>query len=246
MPIGRTGVRFVLVEPQSGGNVGASARALKNLGFERLVVVAPRCNPLDREAQLMAVDAGDLLARAEIVTDLDAALAGAATVAGTTRRSGKQRLPHYRLDQIAGDLAALARAGELAIVFGREDSGLTAVELDRCTHLVHFLSSDEYPSFNLAQSVLLVAYELRRAMSAGSGPGEPEGLADDAQREAMYAHLEEALLAVGFLQDDTVVGRMRRLRRILGRASLTPGDTDVIRGIARRMLWLSRKEPEKP
>ncbi len=241
---GSASVRFVLVEPQSAGNVGAAARALKNLGFRRLVVVAPRCDPRDREASGMAVDAADLLAGMEIAPDLDAALAGAGTVVGTTRRTGKQRLPHYRLDELGSELVDRARAGDLAVLFGREDRGLTDAELDRCTHLVHFLASAAYPSFNLAQSVLLVAYELRRGMSARGEPvesAEPDGLADDAQREAMYAHLEEALKAVGFLKDDTVEGRMRRLRRMLGRASLRPGDVDVMRGIARQILWLSRE-----
>ena len=238
-------VRFVLVEPQSAGNVGATARALKNLGFHRLVVVAPRCDPRDREATAMAVDAADLLAEAEILDDLDAALAGAGTVVGTTCRPGKQRRPHYRLDELVPELATLARAGDLAFVFGRENRGLTDAELDRCTHLVHFLASDEYPSFNLAQAVLLAAYEMRRALN-GPSALHFDALADDGQREAMYAHLEAALRAVGFLEDDIAVGRMRRLRRILGRAALTPGDTDVIRGIARQILGLSRARSAPP
>jgi len=240
-------VRFVLVEPQAAGNVGAAARALKNLGFHRLVVVAPDCDPRGPEAARMAVDAADVLARAEVVADLDAALAGAATVVGTTGRTGKQRLPHYRLDELAPRLVTLGTSGELAVLFGREKRGLTAVELDRCTHLVHFLASEDYPSFNLAQSVLLVAYELRRSaasLSSGSASAsltsaQEEGLADDAQREAMYAHLQDALLALGFLKQDTTEGRMRRLRRMLGRATLSPGDADVLRGIARQILWLA-------
>ncbi len=149
-------VRFVLVRPRSPGNVGSAARALKNLGFSRLSVVAPRCDPRGVEARTLAVDAVDLLERMEIHADLDAALAGAATVVGTSRRMGKHRCPHYRLDQLADELAGLADRGDVAFVFGREDHGLSDAELDRCTQLVYFPASDVYPSFNLAQSVLLM------------------------------------------------------------------------------------------
>ena len=147
-------VRFVLVEPQRGGNVGSAARALKNLGFDRLVLVRPRFEARDGEARKMAVGGAGVLERAERHDDLDTALAGARTVVGTSRRTGKYRKPHYRLDLFSGELARLAAAGDLAMLFGREDSGLTDQELDRCTHLVHFPSDEEYPSFNLAQAVL--------------------------------------------------------------------------------------------
>jgi TrmH family RNA methyltransferase len=236
--------RFVLVEPKSPGNVGASARALANLGFRRLELVAPACQHRGQDATRMAVDAVDVLLGARVHATIDEALAGAATVIGTSRRVGKQRRPHFRLDEIAGDLPRLAGSGEVAFVFGREADGLEHAELDRCTHLVHFLADDAYPSYNLAQSVLLVAYETRKALE-GALPPSDESLADHETREAMYVHLDAALRAVGFLQDPTSEGMMRRLRRILGRAELTPGDVKVVRGIARRMLWLSGRASER-
>jgi tRNA (cytidine32/uridine32-2'-O)-methyltransferase len=232
-------IRFVLVAPRSAGNVGSAARALKNLGFRGLVLVAPRCDPRGSEARGMAVDAIDVLEGAEVHETLDGALAGAGTVVGTSRRTGKQRRPHWRLDELAGDLAALARAGDLAFVFGRERCGLEDAELDRCTHLVHFLASEEYPSYNLGQSVLLTAYQTRLALTGAPPAPAPETLADHETREAMFAHLERALRAVGFLRDDTAEGLMRRIRRVLGRAALTPGDAKVIRGIARQVLWVA-------
>jgi TrmH family RNA methyltransferase len=235
-----SGVRFVLVGPQSGGNVGAAARALRNLGFSRLDLVAPECDPLGEEARRMAVGGAGLLGRARVHASLDEALDGAGAVIGTSRRVGRQRRPHFRLDALAPDLARLAAAGGLAFVFGREDSGLTDAELDRCTHLVHFLASEELPSYNLAQSVLLAAYTLRLSL-AGPAPDErPQPLADHASREAALGHLEAALLAIGFLREDTAEGMMRRIRRILGRADLTPGDAQIVRGIARQVLWLAR------
>lgn len=236
--------RFVLVEPKAPGNVGASARALANLGFGRLDLVAPACQHRGQEATRMAVDAVDLLLAAKVHATIDEALAGASTVIGTSRRAGKQRRPHFRLDEIAGEIPRLAASGDVAFVFGREADGLEHAELDRCTHLVYFLSDDAYPSFNLAQSVLLVAYETRKAM-AGAAPPAAESIADHETREAMYLHLDAALRAVGFLQDPTSEGMMRRMRRILGRAELSAGDVKVVRGIARRILWLAGRESAK-
>lgn len=234
---GGSRARFVLVEPQSSANCGAAARAIKNLGFSRLDLVGPRCDPADDEAFRLAVDAADVLAAARVHPTLDAALAGAGTVFGTSALLGKQRKPHYRLDALAPEIAALAAAGEIAFVFGREDRGLEDGELDRCTHLVRFAHAGDYPSFNLAQSVLLCAYTLRLALDGPVGGAPEEPAASHEEREAMYAHLEEALLAIGFLHPDTAEGMMRRIRRILGRAGVTSGDAKVLRGIARQALW---------
>jgi len=229
-------VRFVLVQPRSAGNAGAAARAIKNLGFSRLVLVQPAFELLDERALTMAVEARDVLAAARVMADLDEALAGAAAVVGTTRRTGKHRRPHWRLDRFGLEMVRLAGAGELALVFGREDSGLSDVELDRCTHLIHLPASERYGSFNLAQAVLLTGYELRRAaLEPAADPLDPP--ASHEQREALYGHLERALQAVGFLQPDPAVSIMRQLRRLFGRACLTPHEVRILRGVAHQMLW---------
>ncbi len=237
--------RFVLVGTLAGGNVGASARALANLGFRDLRLVAPACDPRGEEARRMAVDAASLLDRARVHATLDEALRGAATVVGTSARVGKHRRPHWRLDAWAPELARLARAGPLAFVLGREDHGLSDAELDRCTHLVHFLAAETYPSFNLSQAVLLCAYTLRLALEGESREPALEPPAPHELREPMYAHLEAALRATGFLKEDQAEGMMRRIRRMLGRAALTPGDVKIVRGIARQTLWLAG-HPEAP
>lgn len=247
--------RFVLVEPRYAGNVGAAARALKNLGFTRLELVAPICAPDDEEARRFAVDAGDVLARATVHAGLDEALARASCVVGMSRRMGKHRQPHYRIDELAPRIASLTREGrtDVALLFGREADGLHDLELDLCTHLAYIPTSDAYPAMNLAQSVAIAAYELARSLDAMVPAPAPRPLGTDEEgdevhdvpadhdaREAMYAHLEESLAAIGFLKDGQVEGMMRRLRRILGRAQLTAGDVAVVRGIARQVLWLSR------
>lgn len=234
-------VRFVLVHPQQGGNVGSTARAIKNFGFSRLDLVAPECDPLGREARMMSVDARDVLERATIHDSLDDALEEASTVVGTTRRVGRQRRPHWRMDALASRLVRLAGDGELAVVFGREDSGLTDGELDRCTHLVYLPSADRYPSINLAQSVMLVAYTLHMA-SLGAAERESVGTpAAHREREDMYGHLARALLAIGFLTPDTREVMMRRFRRIFGRAELSREEVKMLRGVARQTLWLARQ-----
>jgi TrmH family RNA methyltransferase len=252
-------IRFVLVEPRYGGNVGSAARVLKNFGFSKLYLVAPREGAGHEEAVRMAVDAADLLRTARTHATLDDALSAAATVVGTSRRMGKHRQPHHRLDQLTPVVAGLASRGEVAILFGREDHGLSDADLDRCTHLAYVPTAENYPALNVAQTIAIVAYELRRALltaepdaAAAHAVVDPdeEALADHAAREAMYRHLEEALLGIGFLKLGQLEGMMRRLRRILSRAELSAGDVDVVRGIARQILWLARQAgldlPKRP
>ena len=238
-------VRFVLVEPRAAGNIGAAARALKNLGFSRLALVRPVGDPLSADARRMAVDAADLLAAATLHDDLDDALVGAQRTVGTTGRTGRQRRPHHRIDAFAEELARHAHEGPLAIVFGREDRGLTDDELDRCTDLVRLPSSPELPSFNLAQSVLLVAWELRRA-ALPSEPADTPPPADHETREAMLEHLRLALLTIGFLRDETAPSMMRKLRRMLGRAGMTRDEATILRGIAQQVLWAAGRAGLKP
>ena len=235
-------VRFLLVEPQHPGNIGSAARALKNLGFNRLEVVRPQCDPRAEEARRRAVDAVELIDGIAIHPDLDRGLAGARTVVGTSRRLGKHRKPHFRLDEVAAELAGAAASGELALLFGREAHGLSDAELDRCTHLVYFDASEEYPSFNLAHAVLLTAHELRRAMREPLPEGAAEPPADHQAREAMLRHLEATLLRIGFLHEHTREKMMRRIRRMFARAGLTESEVHILRGIARQTDWAAGKD----
>jgi tRNA/rRNA methyltransferase len=234
-------VRFVLVEPRSAGNIGASARALKNLGFSRIALVRPQCDHCGAEAGMMAVDARDLLDSVTLHDDLDGALAKAAIVVGTSRRTGKHRRPHWRFDELSDELARSTTAGGIAVVFGREDHGLSDAELDRCTHLAYLPAADPYPSFNLSQAVLLCAYELRMAgLERAPGPALTAP-AEHALREAMYRHLERSLRSIGFLTADSSEVVMRHFRRLLGRARMTPEEVKMLRGVARQMLWAAER-----
>ena len=234
-----SGPTFVLVGPQSAGNVGSVARALTNLGFTRLTIVHPECDPLDPAARRMAVHGIDVLASARIVDDLDVALASATAVLGTSAQRGKQRVPHWRLDRMRGELERLPLDG-LHVMFGREDSGLTDEELDRCTHLVGLAVHPGYTSFNLAQAVLLVGYELFLANGARDLASDPHAglpFAAQAEREAMYTHWGRALEAIGFVQPSTATSIGRRFRRLFGRARLRRDEVVMLRGLARQTLW---------
>jgi len=156
---------FVLYRPQSAGNIGAAARALKNMGFDDLRLVGR--GPLnDRDAVKMAVHADDLLANATVYPSLAAALADCSLAVGTTSRRGGYRSRATPLRAAAVELDALATANKIAIVFGREDRGLTNRELKLCHRLVTIPTAPEYPSLNLAQAVMVVAYELMMAATA--------------------------------------------------------------------------------
>ncbi len=247
-----TGPRFVLVEPLYPGNAGSAARALKNLGFSRLSLVRPRYGIDDPKAIRLAVDAADVLSAAETPASLDQALIGATTVVGLSARTGKHRKPHWRFDGFADELARLSVAGEIALVFGREDHGLTDRELDRCTHLVHLPTAGLYTSFNLSQAVLLAAYELHRGLLREPAPPAGDPPANQESREAMFAHLQEALHTIGYLHEDSVEPIMRRLRRLLGRAETSEDEVRLLRGLARQTLWaadqagLPRRSPQSP
>ena len=232
-------IRFVLVEPQRGGNIGSTARALGNLGFSRLELVRPAADPTNAEARRMAVNAAGLLEAARVHPTLDDALAGARTVVGATARTGKQRKPHWRIDALAEQVIAHNDPGELAIVFGREDHGLSDEDLDRCTHLTYLPADAAYTSFNVAQAVLLVAWELRRAGLGPAGTQDPP--ATDEEREGFYRHYEQALRSIGFITDQTAPSIMRRLRRIYGRAGVTEEELATLRGVARQIMWAADK-----
>ncbi len=232
--------RFVLVEPRTPGNVGAAARAMLNFGFHDLRIVSPACDALGKEARKMAVGARKILEQATVCDGMDQALEGAGAVIGASRRTGRHRWPHVPIRNLAEKLGQRSSSSDMALVFGREDHGLTDLELDRCTHLVHIPTSESYPSVNLAQSVLLLAWELHRA-GLPVEPDDAEPMAGDESREAMYRHLEQALRTIGFLKPDNTEVIMRRLRRMYGRMELSENEVRIVRGMAHQTLWAAGK-----
>ena len=169
-------VFFVLVEPKESGNIGASARAMKNMGFQNLSMVKPPAQLTD-EARWFACNALDVLESAQSYPDFKSAISDKAFVVGTSRRTGKRRGMILPLEQGARKIIERARSGKVAILFGREAKGLLNEEVDECGLLLTIPTSKEHRSLNLSQAVLIVAYELLKAGYAdekakGEGHGE--------------------------------------------------------------------------
>ena len=234
--------RVVLVEPLYGGNIGQVARAMVNFGLSSLVLVNPR-EHLTPEAYWMAREGKGILEGAAVHPTLEEALAGTGLAVGTTRRAGKYRRPALTPEEFAAEAGPLSSGNEIAIVFGREDSGLSGAELALCQWIVTIPASDNFPSLNLAQAVLLIGYELFLKSSAGAeavGAASDLRLAGPAALERFYRHLEETLTAIGFLTGDQAPAILISLRRVFGRANLEERDVKILRGILGQMEWYKR------
>ena len=229
---------FVLYRPQSAGNIGAVARALKNMGFDDLRLVGR--GPLnDLDAVKMAVHADDVLANATVFRDLASALADCSLAIGTTSRRGGYRSRATPLRAAAVELDALAESNKIAIVFGREDHGLTNRELKLCHRLITIPTAPEYPSLNLAQAVMVVAYELMMAANpAARVDGAPEFVAASVS-DPMFDRMAEALVSIGFIPGDNPDHIMLAIREIFGRSGLTAREAEILNGMARQMRWVA-------
>jgi len=235
-----TNVRVVLVRPQGSANVGAAARAMKNMGLRDLVLVAPE--PLDDGwAEAMAVHGRDVLAASQRVATLAEAIADCVFVVGTAARSGPFTGQVLSPHEAAVRLLDEARSHSVALVFGPEDHGLSNEDLKGCQALVTIPTATEYASLNLAQAVLVCVYELQLAargdVSSDVPVSEP---AAAGQIGLMLERLEAALLAAGFLNPQNPDPVMNVFRRIFGRAGLAPHDVQVLLGLARQVDWLAR------
>lgn len=224
-------IRIVLVETTHPGNIGGAARAMKNMGLSHLLLVNPLMFP-HAEATARASGADDLLAAAEVHPTLDSALAGCALVFGTTARGRSIPWPAVDPREAAGRALAAAPHAPVAIVFGREHSGLSNDELDRCNYLLHIPTNPDYASLNLAAAVQVVAYELRMAVQQGPVmAGDATPLASAHERELFYAHLEHVLTELQFLDPANPKHLMRRLRRLFNRVELDQNEINILRGI---------------
>jgi tRNA/rRNA methyltransferase len=243
---GFTSTRFVLVEPSHPGNVGAAARALKTMGFSRLVLVAPRMPHVqtDPEALAMASGADDVLASAHVVPSLGDALNGvqwSVALTARVREWGPPQLPPRAAVERA---RAFAESGEVALVFGNERAGLSNADAERCSVLAHIPANPAYSSLNLAQAVQVIAYELRVAYlaqhplstSVPCAADSAHPLAANDEVERMLMHLENALIAIDFLDPSQPKKLMPRLRRLFARAGLEREEVNIVRGIAKHIL----------
>jgi TrmH family RNA methyltransferase len=230
-------IRIVLVEPSHPGNIGAVARAMKNMDLAQLVLVRPREFP-HPDATARAAGADSVLAAARVVATLEEAIADCGFVAATTSRERDQNFRVLDVRDAAQRAVAEARRAPVALLFGAERTGLRNEDLEASHVLLRIPASREYASLNLAMAVQLVSYELLRArevpgtavVARASGPDAP--LATPLQMQHLYAHLEQVLLEVDF-KDRTRAGThlMTRIRRFLQRAELDQNELNILRGI---------------
>jgi len=240
-------VRIVLVNTTLPANIGAAARAMKTMGLTDLCLVDPKVFP-SAEATSLASGASDLLARARVVATLEEAVADCSLVLGTSARS--RTIPWPMMDARQAGLAvqAEAAASPVAIVFGREDRGLTNDELQRCQYHVCIPSDSEYGVLNVAAAVQVLAYEVRMAHLAATAEPVPEEnrmpvqflnwdqeVVPHGDMERFYTHFEQMLLDTGFLTPDNPRQLMARARRLFGRVRLDRIEYNMWRGIFTRL-----------
>lgn len=254
------GPRIVLVRTKESANVGSAARAMLNFGLRDLWLVAPRCR-LDHRAYALASHAAEVLDGATVVERLEDAIADRTLVLGTSARP--RAADNYRVLDPRGAAALLDERA--AVLFGPEDHGLSNEELTRCQGQV-VVPTLEFASLNLAQAVLVVAYEWgarQRAVGAegepggeaGHGPGEAPGRAGTPGRagapaareqlEGFYAQLAETLLHIGYTDAPRLPGVMRLFRGLLDRAHPTAHDLAALRGLMRQTRWAADQPPER-
>jgi TrmH family RNA methyltransferase len=226
-------IRIVLVAPSHPGNIGAVARAMKNMALGQLVVVNPKEFP-HPEATARASGADDVLAAAHVASSLAEALAGCGYVAATTSRDRDQYFRVVDVRDAAPRIVAQAQLSPAAVVFGAERTGLTNEELEAAHALIRIPSSTAYASLNLAMAVQLVAYELFRARGVGAAAVAPltAALATAAEMERLYTHFAQVLEEIEF-RDRTQSGThlMSRIRRFLQRAELDHNEVNILRGV---------------
>ncbi len=230
-------IRIVLVNTTHPGNIGGVARAMKNMGISDLCLVEPKSFP-HPDADARASGATDILERARVVATLDEAIADCGLVFGTSARQRHIPWPLVNPRELAAIAAPLAGKAKVAVVFGREDRGLTNEELQRCHHHVHIPAVESFSSLNIAAAVQVITYELRMAALELEPLQRPQWgtewdieLAEQRELELMFDHLERTLVEVEFLDPDNPRQLMPRLRRLFQRAVPDKVEVNVLRGI---------------
>jgi len=254
-------VYFVLVEPREAGNIGAAARAIKNMGFKNLCLVNPPSDLSD--AALFAHNAMDILNASKIYASFEDAVRGMDLVAGTTRRRGRRRGAFIPVEKAAMQIAEAASVNKVAVLFGREDRGLYNEEVNGCGFLMTIPASKKQPSLNLAQSVVIIAYELSKADPARNQKKakDSDGVMLEAsaprfvsQQELsrLYKRMEKALRMIEYIpagNEHHARKIMQNMKHCLGRVGLTDWEYNMFHGICghieKKMGMTGRDLPHK-
>ncbi len=251
-------VYFILVEPKEAGNIGASARAIKNMGFKNLCLVKPTHHALQEggngglpdEARWLAHNALDVLEKAEIHDSLTEAIKDKSLIVGTTRRIGKKRGVILPVESGVDSLAEIAIANKVAILFGREDKGLYNEEIEDCGFLMTIPASSKQPSLNLAQAVLIIAYELSKAGFKRQKKESKEiPLISHNELSSFYARASEVLNLLEYIpRGDRNLEKkvMSNIKHLVGRTGLTVWELKMLHGICSQIKKKIQNDGKRP
>lgn len=234
-------LRFVLVETSHPGNVGSVARAMKTMGFSQLYLVNPRQSDVTTHPEAIALASGahDVLENAIIVDSIEQALQGCTVAAAVTARLREFSPPILDPREFATQLNNPS-SGCAALILGNERTGLSNEMVEKCNYLLSIPANPAYSSLNLAQAVQVLAYECRYAslenMPLKTEVGFKGDLANVAEIDAMFAHLEQALISIQFIDPTSPKKLMTRLRRLFSRTQLEVEEVNILRGMAKKML----------
>ncbi|HAZ7571854.1 tRNA (cytosine(32)/uridine(32)-2'-O)-methyltransferase TrmJ [Legionella sp. PATHC032] len=239
-------IRIVLVSTSHPGNIGSTARAMKTMGLSTLYLVSPKSFP-DLKAKEMAAGADDVLDAAIVTNTLDEALIGCQLILGTSARPRGLSLPGLVPASCAELINQQSDNTQVAIVFGREHSGLTNEELLKCHYHINIPSNPDYSSLNLAQAVQIIAYELRMKLLSPRAEvalrNEEQATADEI--EQFYEHLKEVFIEIKFLKPSNPRRLMQRVRRLFNRINLEKMEVSILRGMlsqVQKSLEWARKD----
>lgn len=244
-------IRFVLVEPQGPINIGSVCRSMKNFGLRDLVLVKPRCR-IGPMAERMAIHAKDLLTAARRVRSTAAAVEDCVLVLGTSNRSGPYHEPNLLPADGVRRLAERVATGPVAVLFGREDFGLSQADLAHCQGTIRIPTDADFTSLNLAQAVNLIGYEIFRHFAAASfvPPPPPENPvflpATNAELHRLYDHMAACLLHCEFLMENNPDRIMQVLRGVFGRAALNRREVKLLMGMFSNIRGFMDRHPRRP
>ncbi len=231
-------VSIVLHKPRYPENIGAAARAMRNMGITGLIVVEPEDMDDNRIRKLATHVAADVVDAITVYPDLRQALSPFAFVVGTTARLGGEREIAYSPRTMASRLIPVSRKNRIAVVFGPEDRGLTNEDLRQCHELIH-IPTAEFSSLNLAQAVMVVCYELFQA-SLEELPLRHPRLASRQELDGMYDQLRDTLVAISYINPENPDYWMNKIRRFFTRYRIRAGEVSIIRGICRQIDWYGK------
>jgi tRNA/rRNA methyltransferase len=232
-------ISIVLHRPRYPENIGAAARAMRNMGVENLIVVSPQNFDMERICKMATHAASDVVKHMKVRDSLKEALADFNFVVGTTARLGGQRKVVSSPEKLAERLVPISGQNRIAVMFGPEDRGLTNEDIRCCDILVN-IPTAEFASLNLAQAVMIMCYELYTFTREKPGEFAPR-LANRRELEAMYEQLKDVLMRISFINPDNPDYFMNNLRLFFSRMQLRAREVTIIRGICRQIDWYGKK-----